>query len=138
MTQQPQPTFSYSPRKEWKYKTDALIVIRTEVCPPTHIISEFIELSPDGKLSIHKGYAWDGPSGPALDTPSGMRASLVHDALYQLMRMGLLPMTWRKQADLELRRIAREDGMSLIRSHYWYLAVRMFTAKTLKHKEGVL
>lgn len=138
MTTQPQPTFSYSPRKEWKYKTDTLFVERVSIFPEVHIITEHIELSPDGKLAIKAGYAWDGPSGPALDTPSGMRASLVHDALYQLMRMGLLPILWRKEADLELRRIAREDGMSFTRARYWYWAVRMFATKTLKHKEGVL
>ena len=37
-------------------------------------------------LYISKGYSWDGPSGPAIDTPDWIKASLVHDALYQLIR----------------------------------------------------
>ncbi|HUS89668.1 MAG TPA: hypothetical protein VMW91_10000, partial [Desulfosporosinus sp.] len=40
-------------------------------------------------IVIHKGYAWDGPSGPTFDTPNFMLGSLVHDVFYQAMREGL-------------------------------------------------
>ena len=88
------------------------------------IVTEYIDLSTDGLLTIKKGYAWDGPSGPTRDTKSFMRGSLVHDALYQLMRNGLLPSSCREDADQELHRICREDGMNRFRAWYILLGVR--------------
>ena len=52
---------------------------------------QFIQLTSSGLLTIQPGYAWDGPSGPTWDTPDFMRGSLVHDALYQLIRLQKLP-----------------------------------------------
>lgn len=83
-----------------------------------------ISLDPGGKLTIRRGYAWDGPSGPTIDTPSFMRASLVHDALYQLMRHGHLPRSCRKGADKFLRFMAVEDGMWHWRANCVYNALR--------------
>ena len=74
---------------------------------------------------MKKGYAWDGPSGPTIDTRNFMRGSLVHDALYQLMREEHLDKeTYRKPADQLLRDMCREDGMWSIRAWWVYLAVR--------------
>lgn len=78
------------------------------------------------ELKIAKGYAWDGPSGPTFDTKTFMRASLVHDALYQLIRMEVLPVALREDADAILHRICREDGMSRFRAWYCWKAVRRF------------
>jgi len=56
-----------------------------------------------------------------------MRGSLVHDALYQLMREEQLDKThWRRSADEELVRICREDGMGRIRAWWVLNAVRWF------------
>jgi len=44
----------------------------------------------DGGLLIKAGYSWDGPSGSAIDTKNFMQGSLVHDALYQLLRENIL------------------------------------------------
>lgn len=80
-----------------------------------------------GQLTIFEGYAWDGASGPALDSMSMARASLIHDVLYQLIAADMLPKKpWKLHADRELRRIMREDGASWIRSQYVYAAVRVF------------
>ena len=87
--------------------------------------SEFIALASDGTLIVRRGYAWDGPSGPTVDTPNFMRGSLVHDALYQLMREGLLSTEFRSAADLILRDICREDGMSAARAWWVYHGVRL-------------
>ena len=89
------------------------------------IVSSFIELYSDGCLIIKNGYAWDGPSGPTIDTLNFMRGSIVHDALYQLMRMELLDSSCRKSADKILKQICLEDGMSKIRAGYVYLSVRL-------------
>ena len=58
-----------------------------------------LRLTPDGLLTIKEGYAWDGPSGPAPDLAYLLRAALVHDALYQLIRIGALEPRHRGAAD---------------------------------------
>lgn len=98
------------------------------------IETEFLYLS-GRKLDIGKGYAWDGASGPTWDDKTNMQAALVHDALYQLLREGLLPATLRKEADLLFYRMLREDGMGRIRAWYYYQAVRIFGAKAAS-REG--
>ena len=56
-----------------------------------------------------------------------MRGSLVHDALYQLMRLEELDYkTDRKYADQLLKNICREDGMSAFRAWYVHRLVRAF------------
>jgi len=55
-----------------------------------------------------------------------MRASLVHDALYQLMREDHLPRELRKLVDDLMRAHLLEDGMSRFRAWYSYRAVRFF------------
>jgi hypothetical protein len=55
-----------------------------------------------------------------------MRGSLVHDALYQLMRnRHLSDARWRDEADLELKRMCIEDGMSSIRAWWVHRGVRV-------------
>ena len=94
--------------------------------------TSFIHLNDKGDLLIERGYAWDGPSGPTFDTRTFMRGSLVHDSLYQLMREGHLPTSCREQADLELWRICREDGMCWPRAWWVWKAVRWFGARRAK------
>ena len=69
----------------------------------------WVHLTGDGRLTIQRGYCWDGASGPTFDTASTMLASLVHDALYQLMRECLLPQDFRLPADICLKRIMLRD-----------------------------
>jgi hypothetical protein len=89
--------------------------------------TDFLWLGESGELIVKKGYAWDGPSGPTIDTKNFMRGSLVHDALYQLIRLGCLDKNiYRLLADETLYRICREDGMSWIRACVVYYAVRVF------------
>ena len=98
--------------------------IQTEITGCS-IKKELIELHPDGLLCLHKGFWWNGPSGPTVDTENFMRGSLVHDALYRLRRWKLLPWTVREYADDLLYEICIEDGMSAFRAGYVHTAVRM-------------
>ncbi len=86
----------------------------------------------EGMLIIYKGYIWDGPSGPTLDTPDFMLGSLVHDAMYQLMREEILDQRLRKVADQVLYDICIDAGMPWWRAQYVYWAVRMFGAKNAR------
>lgn len=85
----------------------------------------FIRVTNAGLL-IREGYAWDGPSGPTIDTDDFMEASLVHDALYQLIRRRLLPYTAKSKADKLLYILCKRAGMPWWRRGYTYLAVRWF------------
>lgn len=97
------------------------------------IETKFIILTVDGELIIKDRYAWDGPSGPTIDTKTFMRGSLVHDALYQLMReMHLDYREHRKYADDLLKKICLEDGMSRFRAWYVHKSVRIFGEKNAR------
>lgn len=98
------------------------------VCPDiaVEIETDYLWLGLDKTLIVKKGYAWDGPSGPTIDTKNFMRGSLVHDALYQLMRLGHLDKNaWRNRTDHELQRICRDDGMWWVRAQVVYWGVRI-------------
>ena len=113
-------------RSGYKYQLVEGYIIKVSVTPEEPINTEYIKLGTDGTLAITRGYAWDGPSGPTIDTRNFMRGSLVHDALYQLMRdAGLSKDQWRDEADLELMRICLEDGMSRIRAWWVHRGVRL-------------
>jgi hypothetical protein len=92
--------------RHYKYRTTEEKVYETRWNLPRRrsVSTErgFVHLSGDGCLTIKCFYGWDGASGPTLDTPSTMFASLVHDALYQLLREGKLPPEYREKADLLL------------------------------------
>lgn len=88
--------------------------------------TKFISMQVDGKILVKAGYAWDGPSGPTYDSKNSMRASLLHDALYQLMRQEYIGLEWREQCDKELDRILKLDGMWAFRRWYWMRGVRWF------------
>ena len=90
------------------------------------IDTDYLRLQNDGLLRAKKGYCWDGPSGPSIDTKTFMRGSLFHDAGYQLIRMGLLPREYKRQIDDLLKRICLEDGMSSFRAWYVHRSVVMF------------
>jgi hypothetical protein len=113
----------------YKYQLRACYAVRLpELADPARavIATEWLELLPDGTLRILAGYAWDGASGPTYDSKSSMRPSLVHDALYQLIRHGLLPQVLRGVADRIFHRLCKEDGMWRARAWAWYHLVRIF------------
>lgn len=113
-------------RSGYKYQLAEGYSVKVRVIPQEPIRTEFIALGTDGTLMIKRGYAWDGPSGPTIDTRDFMRGSLVHDALYQLMRdAGLSKEQWRDEADLELKRICLEDGMCRLRAWWVHRGVRL-------------
>jgi|SRR6185369_17069673 len=119
----------------YKYQLVEDYTVQIVIHPQQDISSEFILLSTKGELTIEKGYAWDGPSGPVLDIPSFMRASLVHDALYQLMREGLLPESAKEFADGEMKRICLESGMDYSLAEIAYKGVEFFGYSSCQKQE---
>ena len=61
--------YKYQLMRDYKHQT--IIRLNHDVK-----IKSFITLSSSGLLTISKGYAWDGPSGPTIDTNNFMRGSL--------------------------------------------------------------
>ena len=88
----------------------------------------------DGILSVKRGYAWDGASGPIINTRDTLVASLVHDVLYQAMRLNLIKSSKenRQIADKNFFEILKMNGVNSIRRKVWYFAVRLFGKKSTK------
>jgi len=87
--------------------------------------TEYIMLWDDGRLILYKGYAWDGATC-CPDVPEIMRGSAGHDALYQLIGLGAIPEAKRFNADFDLYRWCKDDGMDDIRANAVLSAVRQF------------
>lgn len=113
-------------KKNWGYTLVKDYSIQTCITPDQNIYSEYFRITRKGKICVSAGYNWDAASGPAIDTPNFMRGSLIHDVCYQAIREGQLDPKWRLQADQELRRICREDGMNRVRAWWVYWGVRWF------------
>lgn len=122
------PIIYYKKRIKYKYILHAPYQYKTGI-KDVYFSNDYLLLQLDGILTLASNYTWDGPSGPTIDTRNFMRASLVHDALYQILRE--YPdmehrKRFRKKADTILCTICREDGMTWMRSTWVYFAVRIF------------
>lgn len=117
----------YRNLKHYKYQLVSDYVIAIDIKPRDNVRTKFIDLDTQGALTIKNGYAWDGPSGLGIDTRSFMRASLVHDALYQLMRAEYLDYRIQQRAaDDFLRALCVEDGMWKLRAWFNCMMLRLF------------
>ena len=116
----------------------------TGIAPPGPIKTEYLTMDETGGLYVKAGYAWDGPSGPAIDSKAMMPASLIHDAIYQLMREEWLPPHCRDHADRLFREFYKQaadrkrpsnkwlamawDAMTAVRAAYTFHAVDKFAS----------
>ena len=83
----------YRKLNRYKYSVMDDYTVQVNIHPTSDLKFEFMELSTTGQLSVKLGYAWDGIT-PLPATPKcGLRGSLVHDVLYQMMRLGALDYT---------------------------------------------
>jgi hypothetical protein len=120
----------YFKHANYKYQLTRDITIRLprKFWPVKDFENDFIKFTIDGWLTIKKGYAWDGCSGPTKDDDTNMFAGLVHDLLYQLIRLGVLPVSCRPEADLVLQRTCRANGMWKLRAWYYFEGVELGAA----------
>ena len=123
--------------KHWKYQLlkDEVTDLGKWIGDRNARIPHVMELEA-GVLHIRAGYCWDGMSGGAFDTKTAMRGSLVHDALYQLLREGRLDPAYRLGADRALRGICIEDGMWRIRANFDYRILRRFGWRAARPTKG--
>lgn len=110
----------------YKYQLVETYSVSIPIHPVSPIDGFWIQLTPQGSLTIRCGYAWDGPSGPAMDTKSAMRGSLIHDVGYQILRIGLMGPETREDWDALYERVCVEDGMWPLRARLHFIALRKF------------
>ena len=87
---------------------------------------EYIRLRLNGELTVKKGYPWNGPSGPVIDTEAAIVGSLYHDPFYRLFRLELLPIQERPKTDRGYKRVCRAWGMSRFRAWYQLNGLKKF------------
>lgn len=126
MTPFPTPPLEFKEGYKYWVAKDYVLDIGARIRPARSGGNSFVELSAAGVLTIRRGYAWDGASGPAINTENWRTASLVHDGLYQLIREGVLTMEQREAADDLMRDILLGKGMFALRALWSHAAVRQF------------
>ena len=113
-------------RSGYKYQLAADYSVSTKIKPKEEIDTKFIKLDLEGNLTVKDGYAWDGPSGPVIDRKENMRASLVHDAFYQLMRRRKLTVKkYKDKADRLFRKMCIQDGIRKETARVYYLGLQI-------------
>lgn len=121
------PVIRYKAGYKYQLSHDYLFELPDEF-PELNYQGDFIWVS-GRTVTLWKGYASDGPSGPTIDTKNFMRGAWQHDGGYQLLRAGIYPKSLheklRKALDLQLYRTCLEDGMSRIRAALVYSGVRV-------------
>ena len=125
----------YRKLKRYKYQTTEEYSQEVNIQPENPVGNDYIQLAPSGLLIIHKHYSWDGATAFP-DRKDIMRGSLVHDALYQLMREGHLEQDQRNNADRLLEKMCREDGMPAPLCKAVYSAVKHFGKGAAKQTDN--
>jgi len=121
----------YYRKGSWKYQLAHDFVIDTGITGHCFYHSIF-KMDSVGTLTIKSGYSWDGCSGPTWDDDTNMVAGLVHDALYQAMRLGLIPTSLRGIVDKLFLSLLTLYGMGRVRRWLYYKAVDKMAAAHVK------
>jgi hypothetical protein len=120
--------YSSSKNPHMYFLDETRISVQTEI-KDHYAEMEYIDLTPDGRLTLWKAFRWNGSSF-VQDTPACMRASAFHDALCNLISRGLLPASTRPVADQLYYDLCREDGMSWMRAKVRYAGLRLYGITT--------
>jgi len=119
--------------KAYKYRIAKPFTVELVDCPHVDFMKDggkirmpfaFIEKR-SGKyyLTCEKYYGWDGATW-ALDSKNFIRGSAAHDALLEMIGLGLLPADpWKPWTDKFLIRLCKEDKMWALRRAWVYRAV---------------
>tara|TARA_R110000851_G_scaffold22894_2_gene67597 strand:- start:14486 stop:14890 length:405 start_codon:yes stop_codon:yes gene_type:complete len=84
------------PRLNYRIYKDE--VIHTGITIAEDINLKFLSMTTFGVLTLKEGYAWNGVTG-GIDDKTNMVPSAEHDALFQLISLGLLPVALRHVAN---------------------------------------
>jgi hypothetical protein len=119
----------------YKHQLDHDEVFQTAFRPKVAIHTRYISMTTGGLMTIRMGYAWDGASGPVFDTKKNHHAGLCHDAIYQLMRMGMLDMEMWRDADKEFTKLCSIYGTGRIVVAMYSAGLRLANGKYANPKE---
>lgn len=119
----------------WKYQTTQKAKFETGFVFGESISTKFIALNRLGTLTIKAGYSWDGATGVP-DSSTVLVASLAHDALYQLLRLGLLDQGYREMADKVMAQVMLQEGSWRITASIVYHALRLGGARAAAFDKG--
>lgn len=109
----------------YKYQLRENAIAESRVRPCELVQHEYFAIDTDGLILVRRGYAWDGASSIAVDTPGTIYASLFHDVLYQAIRLYLLEHSFRNDADLTYYDLCVAGGVNRVRAYYHYLGLRL-------------
>ena len=113
----------------YKHRLKTKVVLQTSVFG-YDVTTEFIRLFPNGVMEIYPEYMWDGASGPTWDTPNVKVPSAGHDALFQLMRLGLIPRNiYFIKANEDICRWMIERKTFKLRALTWKVGLDLFGKK---------
>lgn len=110
-------TIRYS--EGYRFQLEDDFILSTGLVPVAPGGNRFVTMDADGTLFVSAGYAWDGASGPAINDSTILRGSAAHDAMYQLIRLGVLDPGARATADWILFDMVREDGLKRAEAMPW-------------------
>jgi hypothetical protein len=99
------------------YGHDVQIDVPAQACRLTEV----------GTLHVFAGVHWDFGSGPAVDTPAVVKASLAHDCLCWMTDTGRLPWECRAIADKVYRELLQQYGCPWFRRWYQWAGVRAYS-----------
>lgn len=109
-------------RKGYKYQLAETEIVQTPLLG-YDIDIHLIRLTTDGLLTTQADFAWDGASGPTLDTDDTYTPSLVHDVFAKLIRLKLLPRSCVKTINKFLNKMLKDRGMNWFRRRYWMIGL---------------
>lgn len=99
------------------------------------IATDFITLK-NRILTVMRGYAYNGASGPTIDTKNSMRPTAFHDAMYQLMCLELLLREFKPLVDELFYELLRQDNMAAPRAFVWKRSVqKLGTGASIRNKD---
>lgn len=99
------------------------------------IATDFITLK-DRILTVLRGYAYNGASGPTIDTRNSMRPTAFHDAMYQLMCLELLLREFKPLVDELFYELLRQENMAAPRAFVWKRSVeKLGTNASIRNKD---
>jgi len=90
---------SYRKLNNYKYINYADVGIPTGFVGVVKVpyMHKYFEFHPDGWLVSRKGYAWNGSN--VVPDKHSIVASMFHDILYQLIELGVIPLSYREKID---------------------------------------
>lgn len=114
-------------KKGYKYQLVEDLVLPSDILPPNNqdIHTYYVSLLKNGDWVFKRGWAWDGVSGPMMDTKATFPGGCGHDGGAYLLRQGKLPPEYKEPVDLWLPNLFLEYGMWEFRAKYAWKAVSL-------------